>query len=733
MEIKKVVCIQCHNGCRLAATIDKGRLVSVEPDTEFPGYKAFKSTTTACPRRRNAVEYFYHPDRLNYPLKRMGGRGENKWQKISWEEALSEIGAKMKAIVAAHGPEAIGTTSGTGRTHDEIRQRFLNLLGTPNHTGAGQICYGPFCAMCHTVFGWRVFPVVRPETRTIILWGGGGPRYWDVFWKAAVKARKENGARIIVIDPRGIDSVKQADLWLQIRPGTDTALALGMIHHIIENDLHDKAFVAEWCHGFDALRERARHYPLDKVSDITWIPQDKIRQAAEWYAGSGPAVISHGMGIEHQPASIQALHAHFILPAICGHIDEKGGDIFTTPLPGFIHEQEIAAHDRLPPAQIQKTLGNDRFRFLSRTGFDAIQTRVEKVWGKRAFNRTSYEVFAHGPTMYRAILTDKPYPLRGMITLSSNPMITVPNTKLVYEALKKLDLYVVMDFFMTPSAQLADYVLPATTYLERPWIWAYSGIVGSERAMPKTVSGQYDRRDDYDFWRGLGLQLGQALQDWPWETLEDLYDYRLAPLGTTFKDFMATGGVMSARKEYRAFEKIGFGTPSGKIELSSNILKEIGYDPLPDHVEPPESPVSRPDLAAEYPFILITGGRHLPFYHSEHRQVRSARKMHPDPLMQMHPTVAEAYGISAGDWVWIESPRGRVKQRCEILEGIDPRVIHAQHGWWFPEMDGAAPSLHGAFISNINVLTDDDPDVCNKIHGGWPLRSFLCKIYKAEG
>jgi anaerobic selenocysteine-containing dehydrogenase len=289
-----------------------------------------------------------------------------------------------------------------------------------------------------------------------------------------------------------------------------------------------------------------------------------------------------------------------------------------------------------------------------------------------------------------------------------------------------------MDFFMTPSAQLADYVLPATTYLERPWIWAYSGIVGSERAMPKSVEGRYDRRDDYDFWRRLGLQLGQSEEDWPWETLEEVYDYRLSPVGLTFKEFMAKGGVMSARKEFRAFEKTGFATPSGKIELSSNILKELGYDSLPQYVEPPESPISQPELAKEYPFILITGGRHSPFYHSEHRQVKSARKMHPDPLMQINPKIAKEYGISEGDWVWIESSRGKVKQRCQILEGIDPRVVHAQHGWWFPEMDGADPTLHGAFMSNINVLTDDDPDVCNKIHGGWPLRGLLCKIYKAE-
>lgn len=731
MATKKVVCIQCHNACRLAATVEDGRLINVEPDEDFPGTKSSYPITKGCPRRRNVIEYFYHPGRLNYPLKRVGQRGENRWQEISWDDALGEIGQKMKRIVDQYGPEAIATTSGTGRTHDEIRQRFFNILGSPNHTGAGQICYGPFCVMSSVLFGWRVFPVVRPNTKCILLWGGGGPRYWDIFWKAAKQARKEHGTKIIVIDPRGVDSVKHADLWLQIRPGTDCALALGMINHIIAEGLYDQDMVENWCTGFDELQQRAGEYPIDKVAEITWVAAEQIRQAAEWYATLKPAATSHGMGIEHLGNSIETLHAHFILCAITGNLDVKGGDIFTTPYPDMIHEQAIAAHERLSETQIDKTLGVDRFRLMSRKGYNLIHPHAQRVYDDSAFNRTSYEVYAHGPTIYRAILSGEPYPVRGMITMSSNPMVTVPNTKLVYEALRNLDLYTVVDFFMTPSAQLADYVLPSTTYLERPWLWSYSGVVGSERAMPKKVEGEYDRRDDYDIWRGLGLELGQE-EDWPWETLEDLYDYRLEPAGVTFREFMDQGGFRSAPKEYKRYLKEGFATPSGKIELRSNILAQLGYDPLPQYQEPAESPYSQPDLAKEYPLILTTGGRHLPFYHSEHRQVKSQRKMHPDPIMQLNPETAKELGIADGDWAWVETPRGRIQQKCQIFEGIDPRVVHVQHGWWFPEEDGAEPSLYGVWKSNCNVLTDDNPDSCNTISGGWPLRGLLCKVYGVE-
>ncbi|MBW1921763.1 MAG: molybdopterin-dependent oxidoreductase, partial [Deltaproteobacteria bacterium] len=723
MEIKKVVCMQCHNACRLAVGVDADRLVSVEPDKEFPGTRSSYSITKGCPRRRNVIEYFYHPARLNYPLKRSGARGENKWQKITWEQAFEEIASRMKEIIAKHGPEAIATTSGTGRTHDEIRQRFFNLLGSPNHVGAGAICYGPMCAVSHMLFGWRVFPVVKANTRCILLWGGGGPRYWDVFWQAARKARRENGAKIIVVDPRKTDAVRHADLWLQIRPGTDCALALAMINHIIQKGLYDKSFVEKWCHGFDQLKERAAEYPIEKAAKITWLRKEDIVQAAEWYATLKPGATNHGMGIEHQPGSIETLHAHYILSALSGNIEEKGGDIFPTPYPGIIHEQEIAAHDRLSEEQVNKTLGIERFRLLSRKGFDLIQANVARLWGKEANNRTSYECFAHAPSVYRAALTGKPYPVRGIITLSSNPMVTQPNTKLVYEALKSLDLYVVVDFFMTPSAQLADYVLPATTYLERPWLWTYSGVVGSERAMPKTVPGEYDRRDDYDFWRGLGLELGQEA-DWPWETLEALYDYRLAPVGLTFQQFMAQGGYLSVPKEYKRYQKVGFATPTGKVELYSTILEKLGYDPLPQFKEPPETPFSQPQLAEKYPLILITGSRVQPYYHSEHRQVASLRKMHPDPIVQINSETAKNLGISDGDWVWIESPRGKIRQKCRLFDGIDPRVVHVEHGWWFPEEDGAERSLHGVWKSNCNVLTDDDPAICNSISGGWPLRGF---------
>jgi len=201
----------------------------------------------------------------------------------------------------------------------------------------------------------------------------------------------------------------------------------------------------------------------------------------------------------------------------------------------------------------------------------------------------------------------------------------------------------------------------------------------------------------------------------------------LKPSGVTFEELKEKGFVSIAPMTYKKYERMGFSTPSKKFELYSNVLEGLGYDPLPHHKEPPESPVSTPDLAEEYPLVLTTGGRIPGFFHSEFRQIPKLRRLNPDPLVEIHPDTAKELGIKEGDWVWIESPRGRVKQRAKLTKGIHPKVVHAQHGWWYPEDKKAEPSLHGVWESNINVLTDWNGD---EAMSSDPLRGLLCKVYK---
>jgi anaerobic selenocysteine-containing dehydrogenase len=722
----------CHNHCHVEAHLKDGKLRGIEEVGGSPRGD-LRSIVRACPRARAASEWLYHPDRLNYPRKRIGDRGQGKWQTISWEQALDEIAGKLKDIKGQYGAEAIATSSGTGRTHDEYRIRFFNLLGSPNNVGQGHICYGPGTMVSRALYGWPdYFVAAGRSTKCIMLLGYNPQQSARGLWHSIQRGVK-GGAKLIVADPRRTAPAERSDIWLQIRPGTDCALIMGMIHVVLTENLYDHDFVKEWCHGFDELADRVKEYPPEKVESITWIPAEQVKEAARIYAINKPAVIIHNMGLEHLANGIEALHARYILSAISGNLDIKGGEELRFIQPEVRDELEIEMPEALTPEQKQKQIGADRFRFMSRAGFDMIQETAKTRVG------IAHTSFAHAPSLYRAMITGKPYPVKAMITAASNPLVTQPNVKMVYKALKSLDLYIVHDFWMTPSAEIADYVLPCASWLERPAIYNFQDCISLihivDEVMPPKIEGQFDRRNGYDLWRGLGTRLGQE-EYWPWPSKKEALAYRLEGFGFGSFDeiIQKTGGtILPLPKEERKYEKHGFGTPTGKVELYSTTMEKLGYDPLPRYIEPPVSPISTPEIAKEYPLFLTTGGRHQPFYHSEHRQIDSLRKQHPDPLMQMNPKTASELGIEDGDWVWIETPLGRIRQKCQYFKGIDPKVVHAQHGWWFPELPGEEPWLHGVWESNINVVIDDDIDHCNQISGGWPLKGgAMCKVYKAK-
>ena len=723
-------CWWCHNKCYVQLTVKDGRLEKVEGDPNHPDAEMILRAVTACPRARHAAEIVHHPNRLSFSLKRAGERGEGKWREIPWEQALDEIAARLAEVRNRYGAEAVATSCGTGRTNDEYRVRFFNLFGSPNVIGQAKICFGPQRIVGYAITGYPVGRSrVLTKTKCILIAGSNPAQAFHRRWISFLESKKAGG-KIIVIDPRETEPARVADIWVQPRPGTDCALYLGIINAIIEEELYDKEFVDKWCYGFNILREYVKEFPLEKVTGITWVPAEKIREIARMYATSKPATIMSAMGVEQLNNNIEALHCLVILAAITGNLGVRGGQELPGAHDQYIGDTEIELNEMLPLEQKAKEIGGERFKLMSLRGYDLIMKYAIKK-GIPRFGLAS----PHEPSVYRAMITGKPYPVRAMITLASNPLVTQANTKLVYKALKSLDLYVVHDFFMTPSAELADYVLPAAMWPERPCVFNFYGTAPflevGEALLPAKVDGRFERRNDYEFWCDLGRRLGQK-DYWPWDTLEEAFDYRLRPLGKTMKEVIGEGGVTGYSVKEKPYEETGFGTPTGKVELYSTILEKLGYSPLPRFYEPPESPISDPELSKEYPLILITGGRHLPYFHSEFRQVDSLRKMRPYPIAQINPDTGRNLGIEDGDWVWIETLRGRVRQKCQLDKGIHPRVVHAEHGWWFPELPGEEPWLHGVWESNINVVTDDKPDHCNPISGGWILRTLLCKIYKAK-
>ena len=732
--VNRALCRWCHSQCRGAVHSEGGRLKRIEEDKTDPRVDAIFPRTRGCPRLLGAKEYIYHSDRIRFPLKRKGERGENQWESISWDQALSEIADELKRIKEEHGAESLMITSGTGRTTLWPRIRFMNLFGSPNLVGQGTICYGPALTGTSAIMGWtlahRTSLVIEPNCRSALLIGINPAQAYHRLWKS-VRDAKKRGVKIIVIDPRRTEVAELADKWLQLRPGTDVALLLSMINVIIEEDAYDKEFVENWCYGFDKLVERAKEYTLKKAAEITCVSAEEIKKTALMYAREKPGISVHGMGLEHLESQQEAIQARLILAAIVGNIDIPGGDYMGEP-PDCVTGEELELSEKLSPNQRMKQIGADLFKLLAWPGREIISEANKKLWGKESVLRA----YAHYPSVLRAMITGKPYPVKAGITTFSNPMLTQANTKIVFKAIKSLDLYIVHDFWLTPSALLADYVLPAACWLERPQaepVLADNRIIGGERVLPPVIPGEFEYRTDYEFFRGLGIRLGQE-EYWPWKTDEEVADYRLKPLGMTFREFMdERDGIYFPPKQYMKYKKMGgFSTPTGKVELWSTVLERLGYDPLPSYCEPKESPISTPDLAKEYPLMLITGGRFQPYFHSEHRQIESIRKRRPEPRAQIHPLTARKLNIQEGDWVWIETKRGRVRQRCVYFDGINPQVVHAEHGWWFPELPGEEPWLGGVWESNINVVTDDDPHRCDPRSGGWPLKTSLCRVYKCK-
>jgi len=357
---------------------------------------------------------------------------------------------------------------------------------------------------------------------------------------------------------------------------------------------------------------------------------------------------------------------------------------------------------------------------------------------------SSHLFLAPTPLIWRAILTEKPYPVKAVIDWSSNPMIWAPNTKLVHEASlsPNLELHVTCDHYMTPTAALSDYVFPiASKTLEQPIMANGEDTMIHWSLGEQVVKPLGERKGDFDFWTGLATRFG--LQEYfPWKTKEEFINYRLSPIGITLDEAMKPpyNGVlmpdwrpkMYAEKDSTGNSK-GFSTISGRCEIWNTALEECGYDPLPNYREPAESPLSTPLVYKKYPLILDTGGRFRPMFHSEGRHLGMGfREQQPWPIVDIHDTVAREQNIANGDWVWIETRRGKIIQKARVSETIHPKVVNAQSHWWFPEMPESDPSLLGAFVSNTNMLTLEDEQSLDEYQGAWQNRGLLCKIYKAN-
>ena len=691
----------CHGGCGAVIEVAGEKIKSIKGDPENPMNKG-----KLCVLGASSLDQVYNSRRLKYPMKRVGKRGEGKWERISWDSAFEEMAAKIKGATNTDGAESIWVGTGTGRHHFPFVSRFANAIGTPNWCEPGTAqCFRP--RVHGSILTMGQLPIcnytndVFPE---LIMFWGHNPIYSgpDGELGFGVKEALTHKPNIIVVDPRETMLAKRADFWLQLRPGTDDALALAMLNVIISEGLEDTNFVESWCYGFGELAERVTKYTPEWAEPITWVSAEKIREAARLYAKVKPSMLEWGCAIEHTPACFQTVRALLCLPSITGNIEQPGSWSFgMLPLPPFPQ-----LFDKMPQRQQEKRLGYKEFKVLS--------------------GELAQLPSAHIPTIFEAIRTGKPYPVKTGFIFGNNALSTYGDVKKVYETLMALEYLVVADLYLTPTAELADLVLPVASWAEvdaLPAVPFYGqNVIMAQQKTVQFAECMQDEEIMVEICRRLDTEFGQ-------ESPQEVYDTMLRSSLDFGWEELKKMGFYRPEFKWKKYEKNGFDTPTGKIELFCTRLKDAGYDPLPYFEEPPESPYSLPKVAEEFPYILITGARIPTFFQSEFRQLPKLRKGRKEPECELHPETAKALGVKEGDWVSVETMRGKCRQKVKLFSGIDPRVVHAQHGWWFPEDNTTAD--HGIWDSNANTLTSIEAPYCSAM-GTYQLRALLCKVVKVE-
>ncbi|MGA2468092.1 MAG: molybdopterin-dependent oxidoreductase [Thermodesulfobacteriota bacterium] len=689
--IVKTYCARMdHGGCGILAHVENGRITKIEGDPDSPLNRG-----TICAKGLAQIEKLNHPDRLKYPMKRTGERGEGKWNRISWDEALGTIAEKISEIIKGDGPRTISFAQGTPKGLELfLLIRLANLLNIPNISTTGNVCHMPRETASTLTCGFFPIPDYDYRPACVVVWGSNlFQTNEEGILGSQLKRALDQGAKLIVIDPRKTAIASKADLWLQPKPGTDLALALGILRVIIYKDLYEKAFVEGWTKGFPELKEHLQQYPLEKVSEITWISKEKIIEVAHLFSQTKPACIQWGNALEHNPNSFQCARALLILMAITGNLDVPGGNV-NRPAPPIMRPGEFALVKKFPNKK-EKILSPE-FRLSTMMGFVPSQLIV------------------------KAILTEKPYPIRMMYIQGGNPLLSYANAMETFRAMKKLHFLAVSEIFLTPTAQLADIVLPAATNFEFDDIGHFGLPHGFILARPKIVEPVAECWPDSKILNELGKRLGYG--KYFWNDMRECLDEILKPAGMTYDDFKNIG-ILKGKWEYRGYEKKGFNTPSGKGEIYSQQLKEWGYDPLPAYQDLSESP-----LLKEYP-LIFTSAKDPFYFHSAYRNISSLRKLSPEPIVLIHPETASHFGIDEGDWVSIETKQGTIRQKAKLNTEIDPRLIVLSFGWWFPERKDL--ELSGWKESNLNILTNNDPPYEPAI-GSTSLRGVPCRIYKSE-
>ncbi len=680
-------------GCGIWAYVKDGRFVRVEGMQESPLNKGRN-----CAKAHAAPQWVYSPQRLKHPLIRIGRKGEGKFEKISWDEALSKIADTLIKQKSQYGPESLAVLSPARRSYSDYSYRFLMAHGSPNYGHSGICAMQNSFSYAYTI--GATWPVADYRHSDLIIIWGKQPIYSGSS-KGGTRSlidAKERGTKIIAIKPSMEPDAAMADVWVPVRPGTDAALALAMLHVVIMNNLCDMAFVDQYCYGFEELKAHVRQYTPQWAEMITGVPATQIIEVAEAYARTRAAAIDTGNGLEHAPAASDTVRAIASLIAITGHLDRPGGNIVPTgstmPPPKSVHLK-----DRYTQDWIDRLVGPEFPK--------PFQPYIEGT------SSAYYRIFD-------SILTEKPYPVRAVIAPGTQPSVSTRGPRRVLQALEKLDFFVVVDVTQTAEMAYADIVVPVATPYETDH--PFEAVNNWIMARNKVIDPLGEYKSIYAFWIDLGVKMGYANDFWN-GSVEACMNDQLTPLGLTIDELRShpTGKVYPMKPMvYEKYEQI-FSTPSTrlskapylpqrKVALYNTTFEAHGYDPLPQWREPPESLTATPALTDQYPLVFSDYHTSTVYNAGWLRNVPILREIMPYPTLHIHPGTAKQRGIDDGDWVAVTSPHGRIVLKAQYFPGIRPDTVMALHGWWQGCEELGLPStpiLDGGANTNLMYGVDE--------------------------
>ena len=706
------MCGVCSAGCGAEVHLKDGRITRLTPLKDHP-------YSVLCPRGMKAPEIVYSPDRLLYPQRRVGARGEGRFERISWDEAYDAIVANLRRVADEHGPEAVGIYTGRGNFEFGLNEMFapadtaessanavLFPFGSPNTSGVGALCYVSYGMIApRACFGAYMMDIDEDVDRAdlVLVWGENPATDSSPIMLPRLRQLQQRGARVIVIDHRRSETAQALHCeWIGVRPGTDGALALGAIHVLLAEDRYDHEFADNWTHGLDELRAYVQDFTPERVAQITWVPAETVRALARALARAGGCSILTYTGLEYSDSGVQAIRALYTLQALAGHLDVPGGKLFKPRGRLQLNRKLTPA-----PANARQPIGADEYPIY-------YAVRQE----------------AHAALFPRAILESKPYPLRSLIVSGASLITAWPDPALWRRALAALDFLVVINRFPTADTQFADIVLPATTMFE---IESY-GIAGSYvQHRQRVIEPLGEARNDYLIFAELAQRLGYG-QLWP-QSERAMVEYALAGTSVALDDLLANPqGVHypAPRPRYRKYAsgdlrddgQPGFETPTGKFEITSEWLRGYGHDALPVYTEPGEGPLAQPALAERFPLVFNSGARTNFDFRSQHHNIPGLAAKQRLPLVHLHPDDAAARHIAHGDAVMVMTPRGEAPFYACVTPNIVRGAVEVNAG-------GGGPLGPAAWQqANANVLTDfarRDPI------SGFPVyKALLCEVAKRE-